>query len=174
MKKLLPILIIVVAALVGGGGGFFLKMKTTAKPADGEHADASHETDGKGKNDGHGKKSKGGHGEPAEGVSTYMKFKRQFVVPVMKNGRPEMLMIFDINIEVDSSFDDSAYSYEPRLRDAILSQLFVFANDGELARITESAETLARIKASLLETSRKIMGDSAKEILLLDVGIQEY
>ena len=92
----------------------------------------------------------------------------------MKDGKPEMLMIFDINIEVDSSFSENSYSYEPRLRDAILSQLFIFANDGKLTQITQDTEALASVKATLLETARKIMGDSAREILLIDIGVQEY
>ena len=170
MSKLLPILIIVVAALAGGGGGFFLKTKTSTDAVESAPAGDSHAAPA----EQHEKKSKGGHGEPSEGISTYLKFKRQFVVPVMKDGRPEMLMVFDINIEVDSSFSENAYSYEPRLRDAILTQLFIFANDGDLTKITESTETLANIKAVLLETARKIMGDSAREILLIDIGIQEY
>ena len=173
MTKLLPIIIIVVAALVGGGGGFFLKMQSSsAEAVDPETTDDSHASAEDKK---HGKKSKGGgHGEPSEGISTYLKFKRQFVVPVMKNGRPEMLMVFDINIEVDASFSENAYSYEPRLRDAMLSQLFIFANDGELTNITQSTESLGKVKAALLETARKIMGDSAREILLIDIGVQEY
>ena len=92
----------------------------------------------------------------------------------MEDGKPKMLMVFDINIEVDGSFSENSYSYEPRLRDAILTQLFIFANDGDLTKITESTETLANVKAVLLETARKIMGDSAREILLIDIGIQEY
>ena len=170
MKKLLPIAIIVVAALVGGGGGFFLKSMTSSDKGEVVAAEDSHEKPDKK----HEKKSKGGHGEPSEGISTYLKFKRQFVVPVLKDGKPEMLMVFDINIEVDSTFSDNAYSYEPRLRDAILTQLFIFANDGELVQITESTEALTKVKAVLLETARKIMGDSAREILLIDIGIQEY
>ena len=181
MSKLLPILIIVVAALVGGGGGFFLKMQSAPSAEasdehDGEHvADASEDGD-----DSHGsskdkkKKSKGGHGESSDKAPTYVKFTRQFVVPVIEDGQPKMLMVFDINIEVDSSFSGSAYSLEPRLRDAILAQLFVFANSGVLLRVTESTEAMATVKAALLETVRKIMGDGAQEILLLDIGVQQY
>ncbi len=170
MSKFLPILIIVVAALAGGGGGFFLKTSSASADAAEEHTDNdSHVSEDKQKN-----KSGGGHGKPSDGISNYLKFKRQFVIPVMKDGKPEMLMVFDINIEVDGSFSDNAYSYEPRLRDAILTQLFIFANDGDLTQITESTETLTNVKAVLLETARRIMGDSAREILLIDIGIQEY
>lgn len=170
MSKLLPILIIVVAALAGGGGGFFLKMQTSAEAVDQEPADGSHEPAA----DKHEKKSKGGHGAPSADALSYVKFTRQFVVPVIKNGQPKMLMVFDINIEVDDTFGRSAYSLEPRLRDAILAQLFVFANSGILMQITESTEARTKVKAALLETVRKIMGDSALEILLVDIGIQEY
>ena len=173
MKKFLPILIPAVAGIVGGGGGFLIKSMGSSGEA-AEYADADEYSDKKDKKKKSGdKKGKGGADE-LKPAGTYLKFKRQFVIPVMENGRPELLMIFDINIELESGFAENAYAYEPRLRDAMLAQLFIFANRGELTAITEDGEALDNIKSTLLETARKIMGDSAQDILLIDIGVQEY
>ncbi|MEZ5892647.1 MAG: flagellar basal body-associated FliL family protein [Parvularculaceae bacterium] len=175
IKKLLPVIVIAVAAIAGGGGGFLAKsmLSKGAKPE--AHADAEGgETD-----DGHGKKAKkkkGGHGGEAEdvGSTTYMKFSRQFVVPVIEKGRPKAMVILDLNIEVDNSLNESAYSLEPRLRDALLSRLIALAGEGMLPQMLEDAEKMDAMKAALLETSRSVMGDAAKNVLVLDLGMQNY
>lgn len=172
IQKFLPVIIIAVAGLVGGGGGYFAKsMTSAAAPAaseDGPHEEAD---DGHGKNkSGHG----GGHGEEDATSTTYMKFSRQFVVPVVKNGRPKAMVILDINIEVDGSYDESVYSLEPRLRDAFLTQLLALSSQGMLPQMLEDTDKLEYTKTALLETSREIMGDAALDILILDLGIQNY
>ncbi len=190
MKKLLPIIVILVAAIAGGGGGYFFKSMTAPKggdehaAADGEHGDDASDH-GDAKDDGHGgkkdkkkKKKKdghgGGHGESESSSTVYMKFGRQFVVPVVKNGQPRSMIIMDINIEVDSELGESIYAYEPRLRDAMLSDLLTFAGNGDLPQIMEDAETMDALRAKLLETARAIIGDGALQILIQDIGMQNY
>ncbi len=172
LQKLLPVIIIVVAGLVGGGGGFFAKSMMAKGGGDNEAAHAEAE-------DGHGKEKKkkkgGGHGaEEDVGGVTYMKFSRQFVIPVMRRGKPKSMVILDINIEVDNSLNESAYSLEPRLRDALLTRLLALAGEDMLPQMLEDVEKMEYMKAALLETSREIMGDAALNVLILDLGIQSY
>jgi hypothetical protein len=181
IKKLLPVIVILIAALLGGGGGYFAKMQTakaasTDAAADhgdgsGDHAEAD---DGHGKKD--KKKKKGGHGAAEEdtGATSFMKFSRQFVVPVVRQGKPKSMVILDINIEVDNSLDESVYTLEPRLRDALLSRLLALASEDMLPQMLEDADKMDVMKAALLETSRGIIGDAALNILILDIGIQSY
>ena len=171
LQKLLPIIIIAVAGVAGGGGGFFAKSMMSGK-ASAESADDAH---GEASDDGHGKKKgkKGGHGEESAS-STYMKFGRQFVVPVVHKGRPKSMVILDINIEVDGSYDESIYALEPRLRDAFLSKLLELSSQNMLPQMLEDADKLDYTKEELLETSREIMGDAALNVLILDLGIQNY
>ncbi|WP_428408212.1 hypothetical protein [Hyphococcus sp.] len=171
LQKLLPIIIIVVAGLVGGGGGFFAKSMMAKGSGDKEAAHA--EAD-----DGHSKDKKkkgGGHGADEDvGGVTYMKFSRQFVIPVMRRGKPKSMVILDINIEVDNSLNESAYSLEPRLRDALLTRLLALAGEDMLPQMLEDVDKMEYMKSALLETSREIMGDAALNVLILDLGIQSY
>jgi len=169
LQKLLPVIIIAVAGVAGGGGGYFAKTMmspkaTTTDGEDGAHGEAA---------DGHDKK--GGHGgEENTSSSTYMKFGRQFVVPIVKNGQPKSMVILDINIEVDSSYSEGVYAFEPRLRDAFLARLMALSSEGMLPQMLEDMDKLEYTKATLLEESRKIMGDAALDVLVLDIGFQNY
>ncbi len=169
LQKLLPVIVIVIAGVVGGGGGFFAKSMMSG----GGDKEAAHEDDA----EGHGKEKKkkgGGHGEEDTGSTSYMKFSRQFVVPVVRRGKPKSMVILDINIEVDNSQGESVYSLEPRLRDAILTRLLALAGEDMLPQMLEDVDKMEMMKAALLETSREIMGDAALNVLILDLGIQNY
>lgn len=172
LQKLLPVIVIVIAGIVGGGGGFFAKSMMAG--GGGNEEKAAHEEDA----DGHGKEKKkkkgGGHGEEDTGSTSYMKFSRQFVVPVVRRGKPKSMVILDINIEVDNSQGESVYSLEPRLRDAILTRLLALAGEDMLPQMLEDVDKMEMMKAALLETSREIMGDAALNVLILDLGIQNY
>ena len=174
LQKLLPVIIIAVAGAAGGGGGYFAKSMMSGKASAGAEASGHG-----GVEDGHGKKEKkgghgGGHGEEDASRVTYMKFSRQFVVPVVHNGRPKSMVILDINIEVDGANDEGIYALEPRLRDAFLTRLMALSGEGMMPEMLEDVDKLEYTKAALLEESRKIMGDAALNVLILDLGIQNY
>ncbi len=177
MKKLLPIVIILIAGAFGGGGGFFLKQttspSTTEKPANEATDEAHPDKDDKDKKEKKKKEKKNGHG-PADTDAAYLKFGRQFVVPVVKDGAPQMMMILEISIEVDPSLAGDIYAFEPKLRDAFLAQLMRLGSADILANIVESPEAMEKAKSTLLNTAHTILGDDAKDILILGVGIQQY
>ncbi len=168
LQKLLPVIVIIVAGAVGGGGGFFAKSMMS-----GGDKEAAHE-EGEDRHGKEKKKKSGGHGEEEAGSTSYMKFSRQFVVPVVRRGKPKSMVILDINIMVDNSLNEGAYSLEPRLRDAILTRLLGLAGEDMLPQMLEDVEKMQYMKAALLETSREIMGDAALDVLILDLGIQSY
>ena len=176
LQKLLPVIIIAVAGVAGGGGGYLMKSMTAAKtPAGGEdsaHAETqdSHDDKKDKKKAGHG----GGHDGEDASATNYMKFSRQFVVPVVHGGRPKSMVVLDINIVVDGSYDEGVYSLEPRLRDAFLARLLALSSEGMLPEMLEDMDKLLYLKAALLEESRKIMGEAALDVLVLDLGIQNY
>lgn len=182
MQKLLPIIVILIAGITGGGGGYFFKLQ--ASQGGEEHADAGEhaEEDGHGEksDDGHGgkkdkkKKKKGGYGEADASSTVYMKFGRQFVVPVVQNGKPRSMIIMDINVEVNSELGETVYAYEPRLRDALLSHLIMKAGQGDLPRMLEDTAMMEETKAELLAISKTIIGDGALQVLIQDIGMQNY
>ena len=167
LQKLLPVIVIAVAGVAGGGGGYFAKSMLSGggdKETVHTEEDSAHG----------GKKKKGGHGGETEASTQYLKFGRQFVVPVVRRGQPKSMVILDINLEVDNSLDDSMYTLEPRLRDALLARLLALASEDMLPQALEDVDKMDAMKAALLETSRGIMGDAALNVLILDLGIQNY
>lgn len=177
LQKLLPVIIIAVAGVAGGGGGYLAKSMMSAKAAPEAAEDSAHAGDESGhgekkdkKKSGHG----GGHGAEQASATNYMKFSRQFVVPVVHGGRPKSMVILDINIAVDGSYDEGVYSLEPRLRDAFLARMLALSGEGMLPEMLEDMDKLVYLKAALLEESRKIIGDAALDVLILDLGIQNY
>ena len=183
MQKLLPIIVILIAGVAGGGGGYFFKLQASQGGGE-DHAEAGEHAEendhGEKSDDGHGdkkdkkKKKKGGHGEADASSTVYMKFGRQFVVPVVQNGKPKSMMIMDINIEVNSELGETVYAYEPRLRDAILSHLIMKAGEGDLPRMLEDTAVMEETKAEILAISKTIIGDGALQVLIQDIGMQNY
>ncbi len=192
MKKLLPILIVIVALVAGAGGGFFLRLSAPAKASDADAAAAEGETAAhaaskgeeakadagdkkeKAEKDSHGKKEKkGGHGEEKSGGAVYMKFSRQFVAPIVISGKPQAMMILDVNIEIDPDVGDSIYAEEPKLRDAVLKVLLRQGATGALGSIFADPAVLEETRAQILEEARAIIGDGARSILIMDVGYQK-
>jgi len=167
MKKILPILVIV-GALIGGialgGAAHIATGGGTKKSGPATHEDSEHP-----KETGHGKKS--GHGEDTA-KSAYLKFGRQFVAPVIKNGVPIGMMILDVNIELDPAIGQSAYSEEPRLRDAVMEVLLRQGAKGRLNDLFVDPAVLDETKEEILTASRKILGDGARSVLIMDIGYQ--
>jgi hypothetical protein len=96
------------------------------------------------------------------------------VVPVVENGKPKSMMIMDINIEVNSEQGETVYAYEPRLRDAILAHLIVKAGEGDLPLMLEDSAMMDEVKAEILTISKTIIGDGALQVLIQDIGMQNY
>lgn len=185
MKKILfPILMIVF--VVGGvvAGDFVKNMGRDSSASDAHKPKSKLDSHGKPekKTDGHGKASKpkkkskdGGHGEDASpsGEVSYLKFKRQFVVPVMSNGKIDALVIMNLNLELDSNAPDNTYLLEPKLRDAIMRELLALSNDGVFGKDLTSVETYENIRRTLLSASKGIIPDGIRDILILDMARQE-
>lgn len=192
LKKINPILLVPVAVFLGAGGGFALRMSGAGSPPE-DHAsdaaeDAQSETGEESGTSGEEKKPKpdakehgsdkdhsksgSGHEKTVE-TSTYMKFSRQFVAPIVTAGRPQAMMILDVNLELDPSMADSAYAEEPKLRDAILKILLRQASEGKLQAMFHQPELLEETRAKILDETRAIIGDGVKSVLIMDVGYQE-
>lgn len=178
MQKFLPIIVLAVAGAAGGGGGYFAKSLTAKAAPAGDMAEAAEgheEQAGAAHGEEKSAKKKGGHGKEASAsATTFMKFGRQFVVPIVQNGRPRSMVILDINIEIDTALEQSIYTQEPRLRDALLTRMLMLASAGTLPQVLEDDVKMEAAKAALLETSRSVIGDAAVNVLILDIGIQSY
>lgn len=187
MKHIITAIIAVVCIVAGGVGGHFLKSSggpaeaATAKPGDG------HGDDGHGAKDDHGKKAEkekpkgdkhaksGEHGKEsaASGSVAYYKFSREFVVPLIENGRVSSLVILNINLEIDASASGKLFSMEPALRDNIMTTLISLANDGRTFQTLSNIESYESMRALVLMNLRKSVPDGIRNVLILDMARQD-
>ncbi len=189
MKKiLLPIFMIIF--VIGGGvaGDFFKnrssdnavestdKLEKKTKKTDGHGIEkSSHKKDKKAKkNKGHDK-DKGNHGGASYDFDeiSYLKFKRQFVVPVMTHGKIDALVIMNLNLELNENAPENAYSLEPKLRDAITRELLALSNAGVFGENLTSSESYETVRSTLLSACEAILPKGIKDILILDIARQE-
>lgn len=189
------------AAIIGGAalGG---ALKSTAVPADGHdqntHAE-SHAPEKPNPASGHGEEKKkpekkakekkekksaekrhggghgGGHGDAAadDSGSGFMKFSRQFVVPVIEPSGVRSLVVMDINIEVPPGMAEIIYTKEPKLRDSMLAALLSLSNKGAFDQNLLEEGNLESIRAELLGAARSVIGGDAQKVLILNITRQD-
>jgi hypothetical protein len=191
IQKIIPIVLQAVFVFGGVAGGIYLKSsgmlggaKAEAHAAEGEdhgegeesggHGEAKKDKKDKKKDKGGHGEAKGGHGESSEpgddkGV---IKFSRQFVVPVMHGDGQNSLIVFDIAIEVPPGASEGLYTFEPRLRDAVLSALLKLSNEGVFNDQFFGEGNLSVLRSSLRDAAKTIIGDDAEQILILNIARQ--
>lgn len=195
MLKFLPYAI--QALFVVGGLSLGLWLKTGALPG-APAAAASHEAgeahaaeapvkvadakkpDKKPAKDAHGdnkkKEKKGGHGESSGAADSpygYLKFSRQFVVPVVGSAGVKSLVVMDINIEVPPEATEGAYTLEPKLRDSILGALLDLSNKGAFGEEFLDQANLENVRGELLKAARTIIGEEAQSVMILSIARQD-
>ena len=195
IKKILFPLLLMVAVVGGAVAADFMRSQGSENP-EGETHDTkdSHkknaskdkkDSHGKSKDDSHakgkkdkkakGKKDKGGHGSADDnsGSVSYLKFKRQFVVPVMDRGKIDALVIMNLNIELDKDAPSNVYNMEPKLRDAIMRELLTLSSENIFGENLTSAESYQTLRSTLLRASKSVVTEGVRDILILDIARQE-
>ncbi|MEQ8936413.1 MAG: flagellar basal body-associated FliL family protein [Amphiplicatus sp.] len=145
-----------------------------AKPKD-QHAAKEKKADQKkAAKDSHG--GGGGHGasdSDSAGDTGFMKFSRQFVVPVITSSGVRSLVVMDINIEVPPGMEESIYTREPKLRDSILAAMLNLSNRGAFNQNLLDGRNLDSIRADLLSAARSVIGEDAQNVLILNITRQD-
>jgi len=172
MAKLLPIIIIVVGLLVGAGVGFVLK-PSEPPAADAEKHDGHDDGHAAEKSKSKKKGSSDGHGEKTGSAMEYLEFRRQFVVPVIRENGVKSLMVLDLTIELSPGSASGAYTYEPKLRAAFLETLFHLSHSGMFSNDLTDPKVRTAVQDELLFTAREILGDTARDVLVLGVLRQD-
>lgn len=185
IKKILGSVILIAAVVGGAVAGDFVKNRP-AEDAQAHDAKSSKKED-HGKTDAHGKKDKKdgkdkGHDKKASkshgGSSsmdgpTYLKFKRQFVVPVMQRGEIDALVIMNLNYELDENAPDNIYTFEPKLRDAIVRELLSLSDAGVFGDDLTTPQSYELVRTALLEAGQDIVNEGIKDVLILDIARQD-
>lgn len=185
MKHVIMAVVAAVCIVAGGVAGHFLKTGT-ASAGEGaghevsdkndtghgdDHADKGH--DKKPKEDkSAGKDSHGAAKAPAGGTA-YYKFTREFVVPMIDNGRVESLVILNINLEVDAAQSQALFSMEPAIRDNIMTTLVGLSNDGRTFESITDIENYETIRTMVLMNLKKMSVTGINNVLILDMARQD-
>lgn len=119
------------------------------------------------------KKKDGKNGKNGEnGSLAFVKFSRQFIVPVVQSNGVNALVMLDINLEVTPSSTEVAYAQEPKVRDALLSTLLQLSTEGAFnARFTDQGNMDA-IRARLLEAAQTVLHEDVHQVLILSIARQ--
>ena len=178
MIKIVSLLLQVVG--VGAGVYLGLWLKAGSQDASGAVSEEPAQTDGA-ENEQHkaadkkasNKKKDSYSGDSGDnGNLAFMKFSRQFIVPVVQSNGVNALVMLDINLEVAASATDAAYAQEPKVRDALLSTLLQLSTEGAFnARFTDQGNIDA-VRARLLEAAKTVLHDDVHEVLILSIARQ--
>lgn len=177
MKALLfPIILAIFAA---GGVIAADKVRGGGAPAvvsDGGHDDKGDSHGKPEKTDSHGKSDKkaSGHGvESYSGETDFIKFKRQFVVPVLKDDAVDALILINLALEVPGSKRDEMFRLEPRFRDAFIRELLQLSDDGYFDQELTSSDTYEILRETLSRAASDISAGGVEKILILDLSRQD-
>lgn len=176
MMKILTLAFQIVAVLSGALAGMWLKNNSAVMPTDAavdktgvEGHVSTEQKDGKaGVNNHHGQSS-----DAAQSDYGYVKFSRQFVVPVIEADSVRSFVVLDLSLEVTSTMTESAYSREPKLRDALLNALMLLSSQGAFNNDFMSQSIISKVRASLLASAKTVLGEDAHDILILNIARQD-
>lgn len=170
MGKLLPLLLIVIGLGAGIGAGVFLQPapgKDAAK-SDCQGEDCAAKPKTKPQAD-----AKSDAGEDAETDFDYVRLNNQFVVPVVRDGAVQALVVLSLTLEVEPGANEAVFAREPKLRDAFLQVLFDHANTGGFDASFTSSENMALLRGALLEISQKTLGEIVHDVLITEIVRQD-
>ncbi len=158
MKKLLPVIML----LIGVGGGIGAGIMTAPAPeADGQDPKAAE----------HAAEEEQ---EDEEAVaSEFVRLEDQFVVPVIKGDTVVSMVVLTLSLETDPGMTEKVFSRQPKLRDLFLRVLFDHANMGGFRGSFTQSDNMDLLRSALREVARKDMGESIRDVLIVNIGRQD-
>lgn len=164
MRKLLPILLILIGTGTGIGAGVFLRPDPPptdiAAEADGENTEEA--------------ATEPVNPEEPNVEREYVKLSNQFVVPIVEEGRVASLVVMALSVEVKPGFRDDIFAREPKLRDSFLQVMFDHANIGGFKGSFIDNDLLSVLRTSLRKAAQRDAGDHVTDVLILEIGRQDY
>ena len=166
MGKLVPLLLVLTGLATGAGAGFVLRPADNSAEscAEIDHEPVCEEAE----ETGHGAEF-----EPDPNNVYYVKLSKQFVVPVVKDGKVASLVVMSLSIETTPAVGDIVFQREPKLRDALLGVMFLHANSGGFDGQFTGGEAMRDLRGSLLEATREVIGDNVYSVLVTDILRQD-
>jgi len=168
MGKLLPILLTVIGLGAGIGGGLVLRPVPEDITEVGPCGDVAKDHGSEPTND-------DAHADAkiTDSNVDYVKLNNQFVIPVVKDGRVNALVVLALSLEVASGQQEQVYQREPKLRDVFLQVLFDHANAGGFDGAFTSGLNMSLLRDALRESAIKTLGSTISDVLIVDVVRQD-
>lgn len=172
MKKLLlPIILAVVGT--GGGVGAALVLKPEPEPEEAAETVAclpGEQHDGL---DAHEEAPLPAAAATDEAEVEYAELENQFVVPVVSGEEIAAMVVISLSVEVPIGTVETVYLAEPKLRDAFLQDMFNHANIGGFSGNFTTTNNMRILRTELLASARKVIGETARDILIIDMVRQD-
>ena len=165
MGKIIPILVVLIGVAVGAGAGVFLRPPALAEES---CVDDTHASPCETAESGHV-----GESVPDPNNVYYVKLSKQFVVPVVRDGKVASLVVMSLSIETIPVVSDIVFQKEPKLRDALLGVMFLHANSGGFDGQFTGGEAMRDLRGSLLEAAREVIGKDVYSVLVTDILRQD-
>ncbi|MEO8530640.1 MAG: flagellar basal body-associated FliL family protein [Deltaproteobacteria bacterium] len=160
MKKILALLL----PILGLGGGIAAGVMLQPKPEDHAATECAPVTEEV-------------SAEVPEGVDVnvpeFVKLNNQFIVPIIKEGKTDALVVLSLSLEVQPGKTELVYQREPKLRDAFLRTLFDHANLGGFSDNFTENGTMLTLRTHLLESAQAVLGKAVKDVLVIDIVRQD-
>lgn len=181
MKLIVTSLVAIIFVAAGSFAAVVLKTPSEVSVSQASADDDEHHGDDHGADHGddHGKNAKkadthdDGHGKKAAaGSSSYYKFSREFVVPIMRGGHVNSLVILHISLETDNSTSERLFSEEPKLRDNIMTTLIALSNDGRTLEEPTNINNYETIRSMILMNLRDSIDTGIQNVLIVDMAKQ--
>jgi flagellar basal body-associated protein FliL len=162
MNKILPLIIILVAI---GGSGFAAMTLRGGGEAEAESAHAGGKVL---------KPGEAGHGgEKKAASSAFFEFQRDFIVPVMRSGVVDSVVLVRLTLEAPEEKVETMRSREPKIRDAMMKTLLTLSHEGPLKGDITDPEVYTEIQSRLLATAQEVADNEVKAVLIVDFARQD-
>lgn len=103
----------------------------------------------------------------------YLRFKRQFVIPVLGEEGVESLVLLNIAIALDEAVQEEVFAHEPKFRDAFVRELLQISDAGYFNDSLTTPTTYEVLRETLIRAARDISEKGVVDVLILDLSKQD-
>jgi flagellar protein FliL len=174
VRFLIPVIFLLLGLAGGVGAGIFLgrgEAPETTEEQPEEEAPAGDDAAAEGASDA-GDESVA-FVTPAGDGTEYVRLRNQFIVPVVRDGSVRSLVVLALTVEIGTGGNDAVFQHEPRLRDSFLRVLFAHANAGGFDGAFTEASAMAPLRQGLREAAVSVLGDTVRDVLIVDITRQD-
>lgn len=173
MRLLVPIVMLLLGLGAGIGAGLVMG-RPSAQEATPPDAEDLPESEAAEPDEGAAAAEAGsGFVTPATASTEYVRLRNQFIVPVVRQGAMRSLVVMALTVEIGTGGSDAVFQHEPRLRDSFLRVLFAHANAGGFDGQFTEAAAMAPLRSGLREAARAVLGESVRDVLIVDITRQD-